>query len=401
MGASLPARAQVLPSRPLTLGDGRLTLGVDVSATFSCASVKGSSSACTDDTAFFNYTDYHNSALRMLILGLSAAVKASDRVSFLGEVRSENGGAPEPYALYVRITPWPARGFDIQAGRVPPIFGAFARRTYPSDNVLIGYPLAYQYLTSLRPDSLPANADELLRMRGRGWLSTFTVGQTSPDNGMPLINVFRWDTGVQVHAASAVADAALSVTTGTIANPLVADDNAGRQVAGRVAIRPLAGLVAGVSAARGPFVTHDALRRAGLDADAGDYTQTAWGGDVEYSRGYYLARFEAIVSDWRVPLVRAPSIDLPLRATSLSAEGRYKIMPGLYAAARAEHLGFSRVTGTSRQDGWDAPVTRVEVGGGYSLQRNLTLKLAFQHNTRATTRNSAANAGAMQLVYWF
>ena len=54
---------------------------------------------------------------------------------------------------------------------MPPTFGAFARRTYATDNPLIGYPLAYQYLTSLRPDALPANADELLRMRGRGWLS--------------------------------------------------------------------------------------------------------------------------------------------------------------------------------------------------------------------------------------
>ena len=27
-------------------------------------------------------------------------------------------------------------------------------------------------------------------------------------------------------------------------------------------------------------------------------------------------------------------------------EGRYKIRPGLYAAARFDHLGFSKVTGT-------------------------------------------------------
>ena len=33
-----------------------------------------------------------------------------------------------PYALYVRIRPWDRAAFDIQAGRVPPTFGAFARR---------------------------------------------------------------------------------------------------------------------------------------------------------------------------------------------------------------------------------------------------------------------------------
>src|SRR5213075_574688 len=98
---------------------------------------------------------------------------AGDHVAVLGDVRSENAfedgfhaERPRAYALYVRIRPWPSRAVDIQAGRVPPTFGAFSRRTYATDNFLIGYPLAYQYLTSLRADSLPADADELLRMQG-------------------------------------------------------------------------------------------------------------------------------------------------------------------------------------------------------------------------------------------
>ena len=69
---------------------------------------------------------------------------------------------------------------DIQAGRIPPVFGAFARRTYGADNPLIGYPLAYQYLTSLRPDAVPATADDLLAMRARGWRASYPVGVTSP-----------------------------------------------------------------------------------------------------------------------------------------------------------------------------------------------------------------------------
>jgi hypothetical protein len=284
---------------------------------------------------------------------------------------------------------------------VPPTFGAFSRRYYPYDNLLIGYPLAYQYLTSLRPDALPANADELLLMRGRGWLSRFSVGNPVQDNGMPLVHAFRWDTGVQVHAANQRAEATVALTTGTLANPRVGDDNSGRQVAGRLVFRPLMGLVAGGSFARGPFVTNEALRMGGVDADSSEFTQTAWGADAEYSRGYYLVRFEAIVSDWRLPLVRTPTIDLPLRAVSTSIEGRYKISPGLYVAARSDRLTFSEVSGALRADGWDAPVTRLEVGGGYSLRRNITLKLAFQHNTRKTARAATANAGAMQLVYWF
>jgi len=94
-------------------------------------------------------------------------------------------------------------------------------------------------------------------------------------------------------------------------------------------------------------------------------------------------------------------LDLPLRAIATYVEGRYKIRPGLYAAARFDHLGFSDVTSGARTDTWDAPVTRVEVGGGYSLQRNLVLKLSYQYNTRGGGRIHTLNLGAAQLLFWF
>ena len=83
----------------------------------------------------------------------------------------ESRTSVRPYALYLRIRPWTTRDFDIQVGRVPPTFGAFARRTYANDNPLIGYPLALS-VPHVAPARLrlPASADELLRMRGRGWL---------------------------------------------------------------------------------------------------------------------------------------------------------------------------------------------------------------------------------------
>ncbi|HEY2905103.1 MAG TPA: hypothetical protein VGJ29_04330 [Vicinamibacterales bacterium] len=384
------ALGQTLPSGPIVLDDGRVTIAGDVSAT------KG-----TSDPGFFNYTDYEHSALNMLRVDISGSFKAGDHVSFLGELRTENVDTIQPYALYVRIRPWTNRNFDIQAGRVPPTFGAFARRTYASDNLLIGYPLAYQYLTSIRPDSLPASADDLLRMRGRGWLSSFPIGNVTPDRGVPLVSAFRWDTGVQVHTGTDLIDATGSVTAGTVSNPLFTDDNAGKQLAGRVAVHPTAGLVAGASWARGPFVSQTAARGAVGDGHDGEFTQTAWGADAEYSRDYYLVRVETIVSRWKLPLVRAPWIGSPLQSVATSVEGRYKILPGLYAAARLDHLGFSEVTGTDRTDTWDAPVTRFEIGGGYSLQRNLLLKFEYQHDSRDGGLVRTFNPVAVQLVYWF
>ncbi|MGE5242812.1 MAG: hypothetical protein ACM3SQ_01110 [Betaproteobacteria bacterium] len=392
LSGAAPGAAQTLPSEPIVLGDGHLTIGGGVSASFAPV-----------DPGYFNDTDYDHSSLRLLRMEVTAALAAGRHVTVLGDLRSENLDAPQPYALYLRVRPWASRAFDIQVGRVPPTFGAFARRTYASDNLLIGYPLAYQYLTSLRPDALPANADELLKMRGRGWLASYSLGASGGDHGVPLVSAFRWDTGVQLHAEGAIFDATGSVTAGTPANPLFREDNSGKQLAGRVAYHPFAGLIVGASAARGAFAADTAARQAlGPGASGGDASvQTAWGADVEYSRDYYLVRAEMILSRWTMPRVRQPFIDSPLSALSTSLEGRYRIVPGLYAAARFDHLGFSEITGTAGRATWDAPVTRVEVGGGYSLQRNLVLKISYQYNRRDGGRVRSEHLGATQLVFWF
>ena len=389
--------AQTLPSEPITLADGRVTVGGDISAGFG-----------SDDVGFFDYTDYAHSALRLMRIDVSAAVKAGPHFTVLGEVRTENLGGMKPYALYLRIRPWAARDFDLQVGRVPPTFGAFNRHTYPNDNPLIGYPLAYQYLTTIRPDALPATADELLRKRSLGWEVGYSVGDTTREAGVPLVTAFRWDTGVQAHATVGIVSATAAVTTGTVSNPLFTDDNDGRQIATRVEVRPVSGLVAGTSFARGPFVGRAATRAAlGADAESNPYTQTAWGGDVEYSRGYYVLRAETIVSAWRLPAPAVAAaqraIDGDLTAVATSIEARYKLRPGLFAAARYDHLGFSDLTGATLGTlPWDAPVSRIEVGAGYSLQRNLLLKVSVQHNTRdggVLVRN--ADLGAFQIVFWF
>ena len=389
--AATAAGAQA-PTEPVVLAGGALTVGGDISATFG-----------SEDPGFFNYTDYEDSELRMLRVDVSAALRAGSHLSVLGEARSQNGGMPRAYALYVRVRPWARKPFDIQIGRIPPTFGAFPRRSYESENPLIGYPLAYQYLTSIRPDAVPSSADELLQMRGRGWLATYSGSVAGPESapGVPLIAASRWDTGVQAHIANDLVDLTASITTGTLSNPRFSDDNAGRQVAGRVAVYPIAGLILGASAAHGPFVSKLATPAASGGERDRAFAQTAWGGDVEYSRDYYLVRLETVFSQWTLPSLQRPFIDAPLRALATSVEGRYKLRPGLYVAARLDHLGFSKIAGSAGLSTWDAPVTRFEAGGGYSLQRNLLLKLAAQFDARDGGRTRKAQLFAGQLVFWF
>ena len=396
--AGSPARAQGLLAEPLVFGDGRVTLGGDASATFACSTAGG---ICGEDTGFFNYGDYDHSTLRALRVDVAAAIKATRHISILGEVRGENGERPQAYGLYVRLRPWEKRAFDIQIGRVPPTFGAFTRRTYPTDNPLIGYPLAYQYLTSLRSDALPSSTDELLRMRGRGWLSSFSVGNPHPAAGLPVASIYQWDTGVQVHGATEKVDIAAAVTAGSLSHPLVVDDNGGKQVAARMALRPVTGLIVGVSGAQGPFISRSAWESSGTSVDNSHLVQRALGADVEYSQAYYLVRFETVLSDWTLPVVGHPKSEQTLGSFSTSLEGRYKIRPGWYAAVRYDHLGFSSVTGTTQTAEWDAPITRIEAGGGYSILRNLQLKASVQRNVRDGGRTTRLTFVATQLVFWF
>jgi hypothetical protein len=73
----------------------------------------------------------------------------------------------------------------------------------------------------------------------------------------------------------------------------------------------------------------------------------------------------------------------------------------MYLAARGEHLAFSRIAGRLGTMAWDAPVSRVEIGGGYYLQRNAVARLSWQHNDRKGGRTRRDSMVAAQLLFWF
>jgi hypothetical protein len=315
-------------------------------------------------------------------------------------VRSEDLSQVRPYAAYLRVRPWSDHAFDIQVGQIPPSFGAFGRRGYQmSDNPLIGYPLAYQYLTSLRHDAIPATVADLLVMRGRGWRATYPVGNQEPSTGVPLVSAFRWDTGIQAHWEGRIVDLTGAITTGTLSNPQGDDNNDGKQLSGRIGFRPLVGLVAGVSAARGDFLD-SAVKQSLPDPDA-SYPQTAFGADAEYSRDHWLVRGEVVWSRWTMPFVWPPH-DSNLGSLGTWIEGRYRLTPRIYVAARADRLGFSRLeVSTGLTPTWDAPVTRTEGDIGYYIRRNVVARFAVQYNDRDGGRVHHRTYYSGQLAYWF
>jgi hypothetical protein len=381
-----PAAAQI---GPVQLFDGTVRIAGEASVTV----------GAHDDEAFFNYTDYERNALRTLRLSGTLLWQPTPLLAVVAEARTDDFDHLTASAFYVRARPWRSIPLDFQAGRIPPVFGAYGRQAYDANRLLIGYPLGYQYLTSLRADAIPADAGDLLRMRGRGWLSSFPIGSPEPAPGVPLISAFRWDTGVQARWRIRHVEAAVAVTQGTLANPRLVDDNNRPQFSARIASQVSPGLRIGVSGARGLFISDDVPRG---DRPGGE--QTSFGADAEYSGGRWLVRGEVIWTQWSLPYVTVPPEGPRITARAGWIEGRYRITPRLYVAARADALGFSHVTGRSpaeRRDTWDAGVRRIEAGAGYSLLRYLMLRGVVQFNERDGGRVTERTYISSQVSWWF
>jgi hypothetical protein len=386
--ASSPAAGQVLRDEPVRLFAGRLTITADVTAT----------AGARDDEAFFNYTDYERNTLRTFQGGLTTTWQPLTRLAAVAEVRTDDFSRVELSAAYVRVRPFGDLPLDIQAGRIPPVFGVFGRRAYQADRMLIGYPLAYQYLTSLRSDALPASSDDLLAMRGRGWRSSFPVGSSYEGPGLPIVSAFRWDTGVEAHWTNGLVEAAAALTQGTLAQPRVGDNNDGKQISARIALQPSAALRIGASVARGAWIDDT------VPLQTSDANQTAVGTDIELSAGRWLLRSEIIWSRWDVPFVSPPTDGSTISALASWLEGRYRVSPRVYLAARIDRLGFSTIrdsASATAPDTWDSDVHRVEGGIGVLLQRNVVWRSGLQWNTRDGGRVERRTFVASQLAWWF
>lgn len=374
----------------------RFTYGAEFSATI----------AAKDD-GYFNYTDYEYSLLRLITGAFVGAIHVNEHLQILGEARLQNDRLQNS-ALYARVRPSPGWPVAILVGRIPPTFGRFGRQTYGRSNLLIGTPLAYQYLTTLRANEVPVGTDALLRVRGRGWLVTYpsaVSGSGTPhaEAGLPIMASSRWDTGIQVNAELGLFESSVAFTNGSLSNPRVSDDNDGKQFAGRVTVHPLTWAEFGASVSRGAFLHRSVTAALPTGTIAGDYVQVAAGADAELSAGHWVVRSEIVRSSWRLPALGAPA---PERVAAIAAlaEASYRAGPRWRPAIRLEHLTFSELESSTRERvSWDAPVSRLEIALGYAVSRHLTARTAWQYNWRTSVSRPLPREGflAFQVSAWY
>jgi hypothetical protein len=349
-----------------------------------------------DQDAFFNYTDYEHSTLRQVRMRLMLEARLPARVELLGEIRAENDLLNAP-ALFVRWRPWASKPLHLQAGRLPLTIGAFARRAYGSDNLLVGVPLVYQYLTSVRPDALPQSADDVLRMRARGWRPSYPLGSTRLAPGLPLVAYSRGDTGLQAQWTADTWTMAAAITRGTAADPRVRDNNGGVTLSSRVATMRPWGLTAGVSASHGSWIAKDVQALLPASQQQRSTSQTLFGVDAEFARGHWIFRAE-----WWRSRFSVPTLTDTLTANGGFAEARYRFQPRWQVSLRGDRLTFSRLAGqTLASSPWDAPMWRAEAALGYRVSRHLDLRAGYQFNWREAGRVRQRGFPTFQALVWF
>ena len=97
---------------------------------------------------------------------------------------------------------------------------------------------------------------------------------------------------------------------------------------------------------------------------------------------------------------RRAAPDAAVRATAWLTEGRYKLAPGWYVAARYDRMLFSRVESSQGPIDWDAGLWRVEAGAGYSMrtERDAQGQLPVQPPRRRARDRRKPRGGAGRAV---
>jgi hypothetical protein len=382
------AAAQTDDMRP---PERRVSVGGDVGLVFSPP----------DQHTYFNYTTYDVDALRMAQVQLDGEWRLRDRLSFVGELRTENASTLTASALYARWRPSARVPLVIQAGRIPPVVGGFARRAYSRDNAVLGLPLAYQYLTLLRPDALPASTADLVRMRARGWQPSYPIGSLALRPGIPLVAGSRWDTGIEATWTTRWVDLSASVTQGAPGVPVVRESNHDQMWSGRAAGHLPGGVTVGVSGARGGWIA-DSVLDLTPDGRHSPHAQTLLGADAEFGVGRWLMRAEWLRSRFDLPIVNE-SGSHQLTAQSGFVEGRFRFHPRMQLGVRVDRLAFSRLLdpATRATPTWDANVTRIEGTFGLRLSRSLEVRAGWQENRRQSDRGGRLGVPIAGLLYWF
>lgn len=318
-----------------------------------------------------------DSVLDSYRLRLFVESAVSDRLDVFTETLYNEDVGVVPFGAYALFHPSPGRDMHVMAGLIPWPIGTYAPRSRSNKNPLVGYPLMYQYHTTLSPAYVVPDADVLLGEAGEGEYGVNYAPGPGGYPGMPIIYDGWWDFGAVFLGSARPVEYAGGFVNGSPSWPTPGRDTSpGKSLMGRIGLAPMPGLRFGVSGSYGPYMVEDAVQGSlPSGADAGDYNQVLGMADLEWSAGHVELHAEGYSNTWETPMVG------DLRVRGGYGELKYTLPAGFYVAGRFDVMRFSDVTdSTGAERSWDADVDRLEVGVGYRLMKGVTAKAVYQRN---------------------
>jgi hypothetical protein len=345
------------------------------------------------DLNTMNRGDNPFSSFRVLVLTQAAV---NDNTDLFLEIPIDSNARSSLFLTYlrpfIRISslgdrPW----LNVQAGKLPTLFGTYGERTASTEPGLMAVPLLYYYHTAVQGNNAPAGPGDF-----------FLPGVRGEQTGTPIVYDACWDIGAEVFGTHNGFQFTAAATQGTVSRPSMGENyNDGYQFLSRVGYEvtsgPLFGLRFGATGAFGPYLSSSIAEDADFPAGKSpeDYLNTALGLDLAYARGPWRFFGEAGRIGYEVP-----NVDPTLNVTAYYLEVIRNLGPSWAVAVRQEAALFSDLTAGAETGPWDYDVWRWEATVNYRFRRGTRIRVGYQDARYPDAPEYDTNLFAVQLQVW-
>jgi hypothetical protein len=292
----------------------------------------------------------------------------------------------------LRWTPLNDSRLNFQFGKFATVVGSWVQRHDSWQNPLITAPLPYENLTPVSDDDIPNSPADFLARRHVSDIK---------DSWLPVIWGPAYTTGWSVFGTIGKFDYALDLKNVALSSPPYSwalSDSLWRYptVSGQLGFRPAPAWNHGVSFSVGPYLAPEASGDLPRGKSVSDYNQVTLGYDVGYARQRWQWWGEVFLTRFEVPNVGNADV------AAYYIEAKYKINPGLFAAARWNQELFGTVNnGTGGQETWGHDMYRIDLALGYRFTRHLQSKLQYSFGHRNASPQQGEQLIAAQVTLKF
>lgn len=293
--------------------------------------------------------------------------------------------APFFSVMNINYMPIDASNFTVSAGRFVTPYGYYSNRVLSSDNPFVHLPLSHAsgLPISKTYGTLYDNVEY-----GEDVQGLTMIYQRMYTQGIMVKNSVGESEWLQYQLAATMASASSHFEFGEHTVPAFT---------GRIVLKPEVWGAIGFSFSTGPFMKRDAPNFNISDEKLESYSQTLLGADIELSYHYLTFVASYNWSKWNAPYLDSlntpPSIlwDDEVQVQHLSSElvTDFPFFPGAFAAVRIEWLLSGDLKSLSRPgyyaEAWTYDRNRIELTGGYKLDRNIILKASYLYSTNSGT----------------